>query len=139
ENRATTERLRIIAKAKEVGARLIILETASRLVPKEDNEDFAALLSAAGHVAAETGAVVAISHHPTKAASLANDSSRESARGGGAFINNSRTAVSLYPAGADHLASLQKRGLHFAEKDVLVLEHQKGTSSVPRQDSITLI
>jgi hypothetical protein len=139
EFRATPERLALIARAKQVGAVLIIIETASRLVEEETNEQFAALLSAAGHIAAETGAAVIISHHPTKAASKENDSSPEAARGGGAFINNSRTAVSLYPAAAEHVATLVERGLHFAEKDVLVFEHQKGTSSVPRQDPIVLI
>jgi AAA domain-containing protein len=139
EPRATVERDALIHHGKQIGAQLIIIETASRLVEDEDNSNFAALLAACGHIASETAAAVVISHHPTKSATKDNDSSPESARGGGAFINNSRTAVSLFPAQAEHLAKLNEAGLHFAEKDVLVLEHQKGTSSVPRQEPIILV
>lgn len=139
EPRATAERSALIAHARQLQARLVIIETASRLVDDEDNANFAALLAACGHIAAETGAAVLLSHHPTKNAAKDNDSSPEGARGGSAFINNSRTAVSLFPARPEHVAKLADQGLHFAEKDVLVLEHQKGTSSVPRQDPIVVV
>lgn len=139
ELRATPERLALIACAKQIGAKFINLETASRLVEDEDNSNMAALLAAAGHIAAETGAAVNISHHPTKAASRENDSSPESARGGGAFIANSRTAVSLFPADEAVLAKLAARGLRFAARDVLELKHAKSTSSVPPQDPIVLV
>jgi hypothetical protein len=139
EPRATPEHLALIREAKRIGARLIVIETASRLVEKEDNENFAALIAACGHIAAETGAAVVISPHPTKAAAKENDSSAEGARGGGAFVNNSRTAVSLFPAEPDELSRLNPRSVLFAAEDALVLEHQKGTSSVPKQKPILLV
>ena len=134
EPRSTPERLALIQLAKDIGARFIILETASRLVEEEDNSNFTALQAAGGHIASETGAAVTISHHPNKVASKDNDSSPEGARGGSALINNSRTAVSLFYAQLEHLAALTESGLKFAEEDVLVLEHQKGTSSVPKRN-----
>ncbi len=139
ELRATPERLALIACAKKLGARFINIETASRLVDDEDNPSMAALIAAAGHIAAETGAAVNVSHHPTKAASKENDSSPESARGGGAFIANARTAVSLFPADEFVLAQLSEKGLKLSKSDVVVLGHAKSTSSVPPQDPIVLV
>jgi hypothetical protein len=139
ERRPSPERLALIAHAMQLQARLVIIETTSRLVDDEDNANLSALLSACGHVAAETGAAVIVSHHPTKNAAKDNDSSLESARGGGAFTANSRCAVSIFPAEAQHLAQLEEKGLHFAPRDVLLLEQQKGTSSVPRQEPVVLV
>ena len=140
ESRPTAERLAIIERAKAVQARVVLLETTSRLVPKEDNEDMAGLLSACGHIADATGAAVILSHHPTKNSSKDNDSRAENARGGGAFINNSRCAVSLFPAEGKTIAELEGRGLHFDSRwDVVVLEQPKGTSSVRKQEPIVLV
>lgn len=140
ERRPTEERRWLIEQAKKQGARLIIVETASRLVEEETNENMTALLSACGDVAAQSGAAVVVSHHPTKAAAADNDSRPESARGGGSFVNNSRCAVSLFPADARTLAQMkEQRGLDFAEGDVLMLEQKKGTSSVRAQKPIIVV
>lgn len=136
ETRRTPEWDALRALAFNVGAKLIIIETTSRLVPEETNQDLAALVGACGHLAAETGAAVVLSHHPTKAASTANDSSPEAARGGSAFVNNSRTAVSLFPAAEDEQKRWEGK---LNVQDILTLGHAKPTSSVPRQAPITLV
>jgi RecA-family ATPase len=136
EPRRTPEWHALRDAALAVGARLIIVETTSRLIDDEDNAGMAAFIGAGGHLAAETGAAVVVSHHPTKAASRSNDSSPESARGGGALINNSRTAVSLFPAQVEVAA---RWSAFFSPEHVLVLEHTKSTSSVPRQPPIVVV
>jgi hypothetical protein len=134
----TEERDRIIEVIREIGALIVIVETASRLVEREENEDFSALQSALGHVARETGAGVVLSHHPTKAASKVNDSSIESARGGGALMGNARCALSLFPADMNSEPAKAFKG-RFPNEDLVVLEHLKATSSTRRQPPMVLV
>lgn len=134
--RATPERERLIAMARKDGVKLILVETASRLVDDEDNSSFSALQAALGHVARETGAAVLLTHHPTKAATKENDSAVESARGGGALIANGRNALSLFPADSDAKKPYQDR---FPGEDIVVLTHGKPTSSTRRMPPIVLI
>jgi hypothetical protein len=134
--RPTQEQDRVIDAARSVGANLIIVETASRLVEDEDNASFSALQSALGRIGRETGAAVPVSHHSTKAASKDNDSSIESARGGGALVFNARNALSLFPAESDIAKRFADR---FPAEDVVVLSHGKPTSSTRRSPPITLI
>ena len=136
EGRATAEQDRIINAAKALGATLILLETASRLVDEEDNAHLSALMSALGRIARETGAACVVTHHPTKQASKDNDSAPESARGGGAFVNNARNALSLFPATPDVANAFKDR---FHAEDVLTLTHGKPTSSTRKQAPITLV
>jgi len=133
----TEEREQLISAAKEVGAILVVVETASRLVEEEDNAEFSALQSALGHIGRETGAGVLVSHHVTKAASREGDPSIESARGGGAFVNNARNALSLYPATGDDEVAKPYVG-KFPLEDLFILGHQKSTSSTRRQAPIVL-
>lgn len=134
--RPTEEQDRIIAAAHKVGARLILVETASRLVEEEDNANFSALQSALGRIGRETGAAILITHHATKAAAKDNDSAIENARGGGSLIANARNALSLFPATRD--AAKEHAGRFLAE-DLVVLTHGKSTSSTRRHPSITLV
>ncbi len=137
EPRHTPEWQAILDCAGRVGARLITIETTSRLVDDEDNASMAAFIGACGDLAAETGAAVITSHHWTKAASRENDPSPESVRGGGALINNSRKkAVSLFPATPK---ILERWGGSFAADRLLTLEHTKSSSRVPKQENIALV
>lgn len=136
QSRATELAERIVAFAHKVGAVLVVIETASRLVEDEDNASFAALQSALGRIARATGAAVVVSHHATKAASRENDSSIESARGGGALIANARNAIALYPADAKVAGQLAER---FPPEDVFELHHGKSTSSTRREDALVLV
>jgi len=133
--RPTGERERVIAAAKEIGAKAILFETASRMVEEEDNANFSALHSDVGAVTRETGAAGIITHHATKAASKDNDSAIENARGGGALVANARNAVSLFPADPDVAKQYADR---FPE-DVVTLAHGKATSSTRRHAPITLV
>jgi hypothetical protein len=121
----TEEREQLIATAKKIGAVLVLVETASRLVEEEDNAEFSGLQSALGHVGRATGAAVIVSHHVTKAASKDNDAALEAARGGGAFVSNARNALSIFPA--EELG----KGFRdrFAAADLFALVHRKATSS----------
>lgn len=139
EPRPTAERVAIIEHARRLGVRLVVIETASRLVEDETNTDFVAIMAACGHIAAETGAAVVLSHHPNKEAAKNNDSSPEGVRGGSALVNNSRTAVSLFYASSEQREQLAAEGMQFSARDVLVLEHKKSTSSVRPQDAIVLV
>jgi hypothetical protein len=132
----TDEQDRMIAAVRAVEARLILVETASRLVEDEDNANMSALQSALGRIARETGAAVLCTHHPTKAASKENDSAIESARGGGAFTMNARNVVSVFPADAE--AAKQYAG-RFPADDLVVLAHGKPSSSTRRQSPIVLV
>ena len=134
--RPTEEQDELIRIALDLRAIFILVETASRLVDEEDNSNLAALMSALGRIARETGAGVLVSHHPTKNSARDNDSAVESARGGGALIANSRNALSLFPAEPDEAAAFNGR---FPAKDVLVLAHGKSTSSTRAHDPITII
>jgi RecA-family ATPase len=136
EARPTTLADRIIEMARDVGAVLIVVETASRFAEDESNESLSALQSALGRIARSTGAAVVVTHHSTKAASRSNDSSIESARGGGSFVSNARNAISLYPAEPD-VARLHRE--RFAAEDLFVLAHGKSTSSTRREPPITLV
>jgi RecA-family ATPase len=136
ESRATEMRDRIVAHARKMSAVLILVETASRLVPDEDNASFSALQSALGSIARRTGAAVVVTHHVTKAASREGDSSIEAARGGGAFVANARNALALSPADPE---VAKRYGDRFAPDDVFTLSHGKSTSSTRREDSIVLI
>src|SRR5229473_1282219 len=134
--RPTEEQDLIIAEAKRVGARLLVVETASRLVDEEDNANFAALMAALGRISRLTGAAILLSHHATKAASKENDSAIESARGGGALIANARNALSLFPADEEQAKPYRDR---FPAEDIAVLVHGKGTSSTRRHAPIVLV
>ena len=131
----TPERDWVVAEAKRLGVKLIVFETASRLVEEEDNATFSVLQSDLGYIGRETGAAVIVSHHTTKAASKNNDSSIESARGGGALVANARNAVSLFLAGDDGKGLRGK----FHRDDLVVLGHAKATSSTRRQAAIVLV
>jgi hypothetical protein len=132
----TGEQERLIAEARRIGARLIVVETASRLVDDEDNASFAALMAALGRIGRETGAAILLSHHATKAASKDNDSAIENARGGGALIANARNALSLFPADEQLANEYRNR---FPAEDLAVLVHGKGTSSTRRHAPIVLV
>ena len=95
-----------------------------------------ALQSALGRGARLTGAAYLTTHHPTKAASKENDASPESARGGGAFVNNSRNGLSLFPANDAEAKKWEDR---FLADDLVVLGHAKPTSSTRRQPPLTLV
>ncbi len=136
EARPTEEAEYLIAIAREVHARLILVETASRLVDEEDNPHFAALQSALGRIGRETGAAVLLTHHATKAASKENDSAIESARGGGALVANARNALALFPADPEAVKPYRDR---FPAEDVAVLTHGKATSSTRRAAPLVLI
>jgi hypothetical protein len=134
-SRATAMQDEVIAQARSVGAVLVVVETASRLVEDEDNASFSGLQSALGRIARKTGAAVIVTHHATKAASKDNDSSIENARGGGSFVYNARNALTLFPAEPDVARPYADR---FAPPDLFVLSHGKATSSTKREDSIVL-
>jgi RecA-family ATPase len=134
-SRATAMQDEVIAQARRVGANLIVVETASRLVEDEDNASFAALQSALGRIARKTGAAVVVTHHATKAASKENDASIENARGGGAFIYNARNAITLFPARPEVAKRYSDR---FAACDLFELIHGKSTSSTKREGAIVL-
>lgn len=122
----TEERKMLISAALAVGARIVFVETASRLVEDEDNAHFAALQSDLGSIGRETGAAVVVTHHATKAASKDNDSAIESARGGGSLIANARNALSLFPAEPSEAKPYLDR---FPAEDLFTLSHGKATSS----------
>ena len=134
--RPTQEQDLIIAEARRIGARLIVVETASRLVDDEDNANFAALMAALGRISRLTGAAILLSHHATKAASKDNDSAIENARGGGALIADARNALSLFPADEQQASAYRDR---FPSEDIAVLVHGKGTSSTRRHTPIVLV
>jgi hypothetical protein len=134
--RPTDEQEGLIAMALDVGARLILVETASRLVDEEDNPSFAALQSALGRIARETGAAVLLTHHSTKAASKENDNAIESARGGGSLVANARNALALFPADLEAVKPYRDR---FPVEDVFTLAHVKGTSSTRRSAPLVLV
>lgn len=134
--RPTEEQDRLIAEARRVEAKLIVVETASRLVDDEDNPSFAGLMAALGRIARETGAAVLLTHHATKAASKENDSAIENARGGGALIANARNALSLFPADEQQAIAYCDR---FPAEEIAVLVHGKGTSSTRRHAPIVLV
>ena len=132
----TEEQEDLIREALALRAVFVLVETASRLVDDEDNANLAALMSALGRIARETGAAVAVTHHPTKTSEKDNDSSTVSARGGGAFIANSRNALSLFPAADEVAAEFEGR---IPADDLVVLVHGKSTSSTRKQAPITLV
>jgi RecA-family ATPase len=134
--RPTEEQDRVIAEAIKVGAKLVLVETASRLVEDEDNANFSALQSALGRIGRETGAAVLVSHHATKAASRENDNAIESARGGGSLIANARNALALFPAEPETIKAYTDR---FPAEDIVTLAHGKATSSTRRSAPITLV
>ncbi len=136
EARPTAEADAIIEAALGVGAKLILIETASRLVDDEDNAAMSALQSALGRIARATGAAVICIHHPTKAASKDNDSAIESARGGGAFTMNSRNVLTVFPASSDEAKPWADR---FPADDLVVLGHGKPSPSTRRHAPITLV
>ncbi len=132
----TEEQQRLVGMARAVGARLVLVETASRLVEDEDNANMSALQSALGSVARETGAAVVATHHPTKQAAKENDSDPLSARGGGAFVANARNVLSLFPASPEGAVAYSDR---FPVADLFVLAHGKSTSSTRPHAPITLV
>lgn len=134
--RATDEQENLIEMVRAVGADLVLVETASRLVDEEDNPSFAALQSALGRIARETGAAVLLTHHATKAASKENDNAIESARGGGSLIANARCALALFPAEPDAAKPYHNR---FPAEDIVTLAHVKGTSSTRRSAPLVLV
>ena len=133
---ATAAREWLLEETLRIGADFVYVETASRLVEKEDNENFSALQSDLGYIAHETGAAVTVSHHATKKSVEENDSSITSARGGGALICNTRNALVLFPAPKAVTAPLLDR---FEESSVAVLGHVKSTSSTKRQPDTLLV
>lgn len=136
----TEEQDALIAAAKAVQAKLVIVETASRLVDEEDNAHFSALQSALGRIGRETGAAVAISHHVTKDAARNNDQSLEAARGGGALIANARNALALFPADDRQAAAVgAERGANFDPADLFVLVHTKSSSSKLKNPDVVLV
>jgi hypothetical protein len=132
----TEEQEQLIAATLAVGARLVVVETASRLVEEEDNASFSGLQSALGHIGRETGAAVVVTHHATKAASKDNDSAVESARGGGALVANARNALALFPAEGDEAKPYLDR---FPAADLFVLKHGKSTSSTKAHAPLVLV
>ncbi len=137
KGRPTQDKTEIIAEAKRHGGPgLLILETASRLVEEEDNASFSILQSDCGHIARDTGWAVVITHHATKAATKDNDPDLAGARGGSAFVYNSRNGVALFPADPEVARSYESR---FAADDVFTLHHTKATSSTRKLPPFTLI
>jgi hypothetical protein len=134
--RPTAEQDFVITVANAIGARLVLLETTSRLVDEEDNANFSALQSAAGRIGRGTGAAVILTHHATKQASKDNEPTVEAARGGGALIANARNAVALFEADKEEAKRYAGR---FPADDLFQLWHLKGTSSTRRQAPLTLV
>lgn len=132
----TIEQEWLIEDVRACGAKLVIVETASRLVDDEDNANFSALQSALGRIGRETGAAVIVSHHATKKATEDNNSAIESARGGSSLICNARNALALFPADKETTTPLLDR---FEPHNVLTLAHGKSTSSTKRQPGLTLV
>jgi hypothetical protein len=132
----TAEQDALILAALGIGARFLLVETASRLVEDEDNANMSALQSALGRIARETGAAVLTTHHPTKAASKDNDDAVESARGGGAFTMNARNVLSLFPAKPEAAKPYADR---FPSDDLVTLTHGKPTSSTRAHAPIVLV
>lgn len=132
----TEERDRLIATARKLGAILLVVETASRLVDDEDNAHFSALQSDLGYVARSTRAAVLLTHHSTKAAVKDNDQALESARGGGALVYNARNALALFPAETKDAGPYCDR---WPATDIFILHHMKTTSSTRKQAPITLV
>jgi hypothetical protein len=114
----------LINEALAVGAKLLIVETASRLVDDEDNASFSALQSALGRIARETGAAVVVTHHANKTATSAGDSRIEGMRGGSSLAGNARNVLALFPV---------KSGERFR------LTHSKPSSSTEAQPPVTLV
>lgn len=74
------------------GARLIVLDTISRLhgQSENDNSAMAWLLARLEHVAQVTGAAVLYLHHTTKAAGRDHVTDQQAARGASALVDNAR-------------------------------------------------
>lgn len=132
----TEEQGVLVGAVRDVGARLVLVETASRLVEEEDNANFAALQAALGSMARQTGAAFLATHHPTKAATKENDSDPMNARGGGSFVMNARSVLSLFPADEEAAKPWCDR---FCPDDLVVLAHGKPTSSSRRHPPVTLV
>lgn len=138
----------LIEDALAVGAKFILVETASRLVEKEDNEGFSVLQSALGHIAQVTGAATIVSHHSTKKAVSDNDNSSLGARGGSAFVANARNGLALFPLVTggkraqvlddEMLAEAQKLYPELPKEGFYTLSHSKPTSSTKRGADLLL-
>lgn len=75
------------------GARLIVLDTLSRIHPLDENSngDMARLVAALEHVAASTGAAVLYLHHVSKGSARDGQTDQQqAARGASALIDNAR-------------------------------------------------
>jgi len=92
----TQQAQEIAAVAKEIGARLVILDTASRLNGAlEDNEGLSAMIQAGELIAREADAAVVIAHHTGKAQARNGDADQYGSRGGSAFSDNARSVIHL--------------------------------------------
>jgi hypothetical protein len=136
ERRPTEERNRIVATARQLAVQLIVVETTSRIVDDEDNATFSTLISDLGHIARVADAAVLLTHHPSKSASTYGDRSPEAARGGYALIANARNAISLFGVTQKEA---EQFGPIFKQDELAVLEQQKTTSSIRKQQPIVLV
>lgn len=94
------------------GARLIVLDTLSRIHDKDENSngDMARLVSTLEHVAASTGASVLYLHHVSKGSAREGQTNQQqAARGASALIDNARWCGFVAKMTEDEAKSLSDR------------------------------
>jgi AAA domain len=130
-------------KLANEGVDLVVLETVSRMVSVENNDSVALLISLIGRLGRSIGAATLLSQHDTKMAQASGISDPLAARTG-TFAANLRSTFSIgyleeERAKRETQVCSKRFGFDVDAESLLVLRHNKGTSSTPRAKDTLLI
>jgi RecA-family ATPase len=119
----------VIDAIKSDGASVVFVETLSRFIGEEDNEQISAAIACTDHIAQQTNCAVVLIHHTSKASAQGVERGeiemdQYHGRGGGALADSSRSVLGIQKA-----SSTERRALsgHTPDDSVIVVRHLKNS------------
>ena len=119
----------VIEAVKADGASVVFVETLSRFLGDEDNEQISAAIACTDHIAQQSNCAVVLIHHTSKANAEGVERgelemTQYHGRGGGALADSSRSVLGIQKA-----SSTERRALsgHTPDDSVIVVRHLKNS------------
>ena len=119
----------VIEAVKADGASVVFVETLSRFLGDEDNEQISAAIACTDHIAQQSNCAVVLIHHTSKANAEGVERgelemTQYHGRGGGALADSSRSVLGIQKA-----SSTERRTLsgHTPDDSVIVVRHLKNS------------
>ncbi|NBT29196.1 MAG: hypothetical protein EBT18_06865 [Gammaproteobacteria bacterium] len=119
----------VIEAVKADGAKVVFVETLSRFIGEEDNEQISAAIACTDHIAQQTNCAVVLIHHTSKASAQGVESGeiemdQYHGRGGGALADSSRSVLGIRKASGQERRNLSG---HTPDDNVICVRHMKNS------------